>query len=65
MMTPVCETCPSREVQEVEYRLLDGKLGDLKDRVEKLETAMTRGLMLLVANLAGIVINLAQQALQR
>jgi hypothetical protein len=64
-MTPNCEDCPAREVHEVEFRLLDGKLRDLKERVEKLETAMTRGLMLLVANLAGIVISLAQQALEK
>lgn len=64
-MTPNCEDCPTRQVHEVEFRLLDGKLRDLKERVEKLESAMTRGLMLLIANLAGIVINLAQQALQK
>lgn len=63
MMAPNCTDCPQREVHEVEFRLLDGKLRDVKDRVEKLETAMTRGLMLLVANLAGIVIGLAQQVL--
>ena len=33
----------------MEFRLLDTKLRDLKERVEKLETAMSRGLMLLVA----------------
>ncbi len=64
-MTPNCEDCPTREVHEVEFRLLDGKLRDVKERVEKLEAAMTRGLMLLVANLAGIAISLAQQVLEK
>ena len=64
-MTPTTEHHPARDVHAAEFRLLDGRLRDLKERVEKLESAMTRGLMLLVANLAGIVINLAQQALQK
>ena len=64
-MGPTCEECPQREVNEVEFRLIDTKLRDLKERVEKLETAMTRGLMLLVANLVGIVVSLAQQLLQK
>lgn len=59
-MTPKCDECPQREVAEVEYRLLDGKLRDLKERVEKLETTMARGVLLLVANLAGVVMTLAQ-----
>jgi len=64
-MTPTCEDCPQREVNEVEFRLLDTRLCDLKERVEKLETAMGRGLMLLVANLVGIVVSLAQQVMQK
>ena len=62
-MGPSCEDCPQREVNEVEFRLLDTKLRDVKERVEKLETAMSRGLMLLVANLVGIVVGLAQQVM--
>ena len=64
-MTSTCEECPQREVNEVEFRLLDTKLRDLKERVEKLETAMSRGLMLLVANLAGIIVGLVQQVMGR
>jgi hypothetical protein len=64
-MGPTCEDCPQREVNEVEFRLLDTKLRDLKERVEKLETAISRGLMLLVANLVGIVVGLAQQVMGR
>lgn len=63
-MSP-CEDCPQRKVNEVEFRLLDTKLRDLKERVEKLESAMSRGLMLLVANLVGIVVSLAQQLMQK
>jgi len=60
-----CKECPVRETRDMEFRLLDGRLRDVKRRVERLETAMTRGLVLLITNLAGIVINLAQQALQQ
>lgn len=60
-----CKGCPIREARDLEFRLLDGRLRDVKRRVERLETAVTRGLVLLITNLAGIVINLAQQALQK
>ena len=64
MLNP-CETCPQREVHAVEYRLLESKLKDVKERVEKLETTMARGILLLVANLVGVVMTLAQEFLQR
>ena len=44
MLNP-CETCPQREVHAVEYRLLESKLKDVKDRVAKLETTMARGIV--------------------
>ena len=53
-----------REVYDAEFRLLDSKLMDLKDRVVRLESTMARGILLLVANLAGVVMSLAQQYLQ-
>ena len=53
-----------REVYDVEFRLLESKLMDLKDRVVRLESTMARGILLLVANLAGVVMSLAQQYLQ-
>jgi len=60
-----CDECPSREVYDVEFRLIDGKLLDLKERVEKVEATLIRGLMLLVANLVGVAMSLAQQLLNR
>ena len=60
-----CKGCPVRETRDMEFRMLDGRLRDVKRRVERLETAVTRGLVLLVTNLAGIVLSLAQQALER
>ena len=54
-----------REVYDAEFRLLDSKLMDVKDRVVRLESTMARGILLLVANLAGVVMSLAQQYLQQ
>ena len=54
-----------RELFDAEFRLLDSRLMDLKDRVVRLETTMARGVLLLVANLAGVVMSLAQQYLQQ
>ena len=54
-----------REVYDAEFRLLESKLMDLKDRVVRLESTMARGVLLLVANLAGVLMSLAQQYLQQ
>ncbi len=54
-----------RELYDAEFRLLESKLMDLKDRVVRLESTMARGILLLVANLAGVVMSLAQQYLQQ
>ncbi len=59
------DTSVQREVYDAEFRLLESKLMDLKDRVVRLETTMARGVLLLVANLAGVVMSLAQQYLQQ
>ena len=53
-----------RELFDAEFRLLDSRLMDLKDRVVRLETTMARGVLLLVANLAGVVMSLAHQYIQ-
>ena len=50
-------------VFEVQAANLADDLKELKQRVEKLETTLGRGVMLLLANLAGVVITLAQQLL--
>ena len=60
-MSEECGKCPMERVREVEYRLLSGKLMDVKGRVERLETQLGRGILLLVANLAGVVTTLVRE----
>jgi hypothetical protein len=60
-MLDACETCPQRKVHEVQYRMLAENLGELKERVRQLETTLARGVLLLVANLAGMVVSLARE----
>jgi len=60
-MTPPCESCPIEKVHQVEYRALNESLREVKDRVSRLETTITRGFVLLVANLMGMVMTLARE----
>ncbi len=53
-----CITCPHERVHQIEYRQLDQNLNELKTRVGRVETTLARGVLLLVANLAGVVITL-------
>jgi hypothetical protein len=46
---------------ELQFRNLADDLDELKERVRSLEVTLARGVMLLVANLAGMAISLAQQ----
>jgi hypothetical protein len=46
---------------DVQFQNLTGDLEELKDRVRRLEQTLARGVMLLVANLAGVALMLAQQ----
>lgn len=50
---------------ELQFENLNRDLNEVKDRVKSLEAALARGVMLLVANLAGVAIMLAQQLLHR
>ncbi|MBI5093492.1 MAG: hypothetical protein HZB26_13755 [Candidatus Hydrogenedentes bacterium] len=50
---------------QLQFENLNRDLNELKDRVKSLEVALARGVMLLVANLAGVVIMLAQQIIHR
>lgn len=59
-MLDACEACPQQKVHEVQYRMLAENLGELKERVRQLEATLARGVLLLVANLAGMVVSLAQ-----
>jgi len=48
---------------ELQFENLNRDLNEVKDRVKSLEAALARGVMLLVANLAGVVIMLVEQIL--
>lgn len=55
------EPCAYERVAAVEFRNLNADLVELRDRVANVEAAMTRGMHLLIANLAGVVVMLVQQ----
>ncbi len=58
------ETASYREVAEVQFRHVSTQLNELKDRVDRLESTLTRGVMLLMANLVGVAVSLAQQVMR-
>ncbi len=62
-MNQSAEHCPLERMYEAEFRHLTRNLSELKARVQRLESALTRGLFLLVANLAGVVTMLVRQLL--
>lgn len=55
---------PYERLHELQFENLNRDLNELKERVKSLEAALARGVLLLVANLAGVTIMLAQQILQ-
>ena len=59
-----CKRCPMRQVHQVEYRVMSGQFEDIKERVGRLETQLGRGILLLVANLAGVATTLARALIQ-
>lgn len=59
-----CESCPHERVHEVEFRLLHESLQEVKNRVTRVELTLARGVMLLVANLVGVVMSLVRGFLQ-
>jgi hypothetical protein len=56
--------CRYERAYAVQFESLRGDLNELKERVHRLETTLERGVMLLVANLVGMVITLAQQLIK-
>lgn len=56
-----CAVCPYEMAYDVQFRNLNGDLEELKERVRRLESTLARGVLLLVANLVGVVLTLAQQ----
>jgi len=57
-------SCRYEKAYGVQFESLRDDLRELKERVRRLETALERGVMLLVANLVGMVITLAQQLIK-
>ncbi len=58
-MKDECDSCPHERVHKVEYQLLTQNLDDLRMRVARVETMLGRGMLLLVANLAGVAMSVA------
>lgn len=58
------ERCPYSMVHDVQMSNLAENIKELHLRVRNLETTLTRGVMLLVANLVAVIVSLGQQLLQ-
>lgn len=56
-----CKACSFQQVAEVEFRTLGEDLRELKTRVHELERTLARGVMLLIANLTGLLVALAKE----
>ena len=56
--------CACTRVCEVKMSNLADDLHEVKDRVQRLETTLARGVMLLVANLVAVVMTLLQQVIK-
>lgn len=56
--------CRYERVHAVQFESFRDDLRELKERVRRLEGAIERGVLLLVANLIGIVITLGQQLMR-
>lgn len=62
-MPEIPSACPDWRVHELEFKNLHADLAELKQRVHGLESTLARGVMLLIANLVGVVLTLMQQLL--
>lgn len=54
------ERCSFERAAEVEFRGLAEDIHEIRDRVLRLEQTLARGVLLLLANLAGLAATLAQ-----
>ena len=52
------------ELHKLEYQHLSSQVDDVKERVGRLEGYLNRGILLLVANLAGVATTLAHALIQ-
>jgi hypothetical protein len=57
------EPCAYERVAAVEFRNLNADIEEVRDRVERLEAVLSRGINLLIANLVGVLLMLAQQVM--
>lgn len=53
------ENCAYERLYELQFGGLREDMHELKDRVGRLESTLARGVLLLVANLVGVVVTLA------
>ncbi len=60
-MNTTCDECGYERVFDLQLSNVRGDLSELKERVGRLEATLARGVLLLVANLVGVVMMLAQQ----
>lgn len=63
-MTEQCNPCPYERAYTVQFRNMESDFEEIKARVQRLEATLARGVMLLVANLAGVVMTLWQLLMQ-
>ena len=55
------QDCRYQAAYTLQFNSLKEDLRDLKERVNRLEGMLARGMMLLIANLAGALVTLARQ----
>ena len=55
------EKCRYDLAYTLQFQNLREDLGELKERVRRLEATLARGVMLLIGNLVGMIMMLAQQ----
>ena len=58
-------TCPYEPLYSLQVETVREDIRDVKERVDRLEGTLARGVLLLVANLIGVTVTLAQQLLSR
>ncbi len=58
------DRCRYEMAYQVQFQNLREDLNELKVRVGRLESTLARGVMLLVANLVGVVVMLAHQVIR-
>lgn len=57
------ESCRYEQAYQLQFRHLERGMEDIKQRVNTLEQILARAILLLVANLAGVITLLARQVL--